>query len=165
MTKVIDTAKGRLIGHGFFFDELKAGDRFYTMGRTVTETDLVSFINLTWLTEEGFVTTEPESPHTIEGRFIPGCLIYVMAEGLITPTMNFTGQAFLHTELNHKAPVRVGDTIHAEVEITECRPASRGNRGLVRSLNKVINQRGETVLEYNPLRMMKGSPVYAASLR
>ena len=164
MTQAIETAKGRLIGHGFFFDQLKAGDRFYTMGRTVTETDLVSFINLSWLTEEGFVTTEPETPHTIQGRFIPGCLIYVMAEGLVTPTMNFTGQAFLHTELRHKAPVRVGDTIHVEVELTEVRAASKGNRGLVRAINQVINQRGELVLEYTPLRMMKGSPAYAARI-
>ncbi len=81
-----------------------------------------------------------------------------MAEGLLTPSMQFTGQAFLHTELDHKAPVIVGDTIHVEVEITDCRPTSRGNRGLVRSLNRVVNQRGDTVLEYTPLRMLKGSP-------
>ena len=158
MTQTIQTAKGRLVGHGFFFDQLSAGDRFYTMGRTVTETDLVSFVNLSWLNEEGFVSTEPETPHTIQGRFIPGCLIYIMAEGLMTPTMQFTGQAFLHTELHHKAPVVVGDTIHVEVEIVESRPASKGNRGLVRALNRVVNQRGETVLEYTPLRMLKGSP-------
>lgn len=158
MTQVIQTPKGRLVGHGFFFDQLKVGDCFYTMGRTVTETDLVSFINLSWLNEEGFVSTEPETPHTIQGRFIPGCLIYIMAEGLMTPTMQFTGQAFLHAELNHKAPVVVGDTIHVEVEILESRPTSKGNRGLVRAVNRVVNQRGETVLEYTPLRMLKGSP-------
>ena len=159
MTQTIITKKGRLIGHGFYFDQLNVGDLFYTMGRTVTETDLVTFINLSWLNEEGFVSTEPETPHTIQGRFIPGCMIYIMAEGLMTPTMQFTGQAFLHTELNHKGPVIVGDTIHVQVEITECRRTSKGNRGLVRALNRVVNQRGETVLEYTPLRMLKGIPV------
>jgi hypothetical protein len=158
LTQLMETAKGRLIGHGFYFDQLKVGDRFYTMGRTVTETDLVTFINLSWLNEEGFVSVVPETPHTIEGRFIPGCLIYIMAEGLLAPTMQFTGQAFLHTELDHKNPVSVGDTIHVEVEVTESRPTSKGNRGLVRSFNRVLNQHGETVLEYTPLRMMKGSP-------
>ena len=160
MTHAIDTgtAKGLLIGHGFFWDQLKPGMRFYTLSRTVTETDLVSFINLSWLNEEGFVSVVPETPHTIHGRFIPGCMIYIMAEGLMTPSMQFTGQAFLHTELNHKAPVIVGDTIHVEVEITEVRRTSKGNRGLVRALNRVVNQRGEVVLEYTPLRMLKGSP-------
>jgi hypothetical protein len=155
---MMDTAKGRLINHGFFFDQLKPGDRFYTMGRTVTETDLVSFVNLSWLNEEGFVSVEPETPHTIQGRFVPGVLVYAMAEGLLAPTMQMTGQAFLHTELNHKGPCVVGDTIHVEVEVTESRPASKGNRGLVRTFNRVVNQRGETVLEYTPLRLMKGSP-------
>jgi acyl dehydratase len=49
----------------------------------------------------------------------------------------------------------VGDTIHVEVEVTECRPTSKGDRGLARFNNKVLNQRGETVLEYNPLRLLK----------
>ncbi len=45
------------------------------MGRTITKTDLVGFINLSWLNEEGFVSVTPETPHTIQGRFIPGCMI------------------------------------------------------------------------------------------
>ena len=160
MTQAIDSGsgKGLLIGHGFFYDQLKPGFRFYTMSRTVTEADLVAFINLSWLNEEGFVSKVPESPHTIEGRFVPGCMIYIFAEGLITPSMQLTGQAFLHTELNHKAPVVVGDTIHVEVEITDVRRTSKGNRGLVRARNRVVNQSGVTVLEYTPLRMIKGSP-------
>lgn len=164
MTQTIEVTEGKgvLIGHGFYYDQLQPGFRFYTMGRTVTEADLVAFINLSWLNEEGFVSIAPETPHTIQGRFIPGCMIYIVAEGLITPSMQFTGQAFLHTVLDHKAPVVVGDTIHVEVEIVEVRRTSKGNRGLVRALNRVVNQRGETVLEYTPLRMIKGSPANAA---
>lgn len=153
-----NTDRGKLVGHGFFYDQLPIGFRFYTMGRTVTETDLVSFVNLSWMNEDGFVSVDPVGPHTIKGRFIPGCMIYIMAEGLLVPTMQFTGQAFLHTELDHKAPVVVGDTIHVECEIIENRRTSKGNRGLVRSVNRVLNQRGDLVLLYRPLRMMSGSP-------
>jgi acyl dehydratase len=39
--------------------------------------------------------------------------------------------------------------------VVEQRLASKGERGLVRFANQVINQRGETVLEYNPLRLLK----------
>jgi acyl dehydratase len=49
----------------------------------------------------------------------------------------------------------VGDTIHVEAEVTEARLTSKGDRGLVRFANQVVNQRGEAVLEYNPLRMLK----------
>ena len=160
MTQTIQSDQGRgfLIGRGYYYDELKPGTRFYTMGRTITEADLVNFVNLGWLIEDGFVSVIPETLLAFQGRVIPGCMIYVFSEGLLGPTMQFTGQAFLHTELNHKAPCRVGDTIHVEVEILESRRTSKGNRGIVRSRNRVLNQHGELLLEYNPLRMMKGSP-------
>jgi acyl dehydratase len=54
-----------------------------------------------------------------------------------------------------KGPTVVGDTIHVECEVTEHRLASKGDRGLVRFANKVVNQRAEVVLEYNPLRLLK----------
>ena len=44
----------------------------------------------------------------------------------------------------------------------ENRPASSGNRGLVRTRNEVVNQRDEVVLVYTPLRLVKGSPANAA---
>jgi acyl dehydratase len=39
--------------------------------------------------------------------------------------------------------------------VIEHRLAAKGERGLVRFANQVINQRGEVVLEYNPLRLLK----------
>jgi acyl dehydratase len=150
--------KGQQVGHGFFYDQLPVGHRFHTMGRTITEADLVSFVNLIWMTEEGFVNVVPDRQHTVKGRFIPGAMVYCFAEGLLVPTMQFTGQAFLGTELNHVGPTVVGDTIHVECEVIEMRRASKGNRGLVRTRNHVVNQRDEVVLIYTPLRLMSGSP-------
>ena len=54
-------------------------------------------------------------------------------------------------------PVVAGDTVHVEVTITEIRPTSKGGRGLVRTRNEIKNQRGETVIVYTPLRLLKGS--------
>ncbi len=150
--------KGIQIGHGYFYDQLPIGHRFHTMGRTITEADLVAFCNLIWMTEEGFVNIAPDRPHTLKGRFVPGALVYCFAEGLLVPSMQFTGQAFLGTELNHTGPTVVGDTIHVECEVIEMRRTSKGNRGLVRTRNHVVNQRDEVVLVYTPLRMMSGSP-------
>lgn len=158
VTKLGERDKGMQIGHGFFYDQLHLGFRFHSMGRTITEADLVGFCNLVWMTEEGFVNAVPDRPHTIKGRFVPGALVYCFAEGLLVPTMQFTGQAFLGTELNHTGPTVVGDTIHVECEVIEVRRTSKGNRGLVRTRNQVVNQRDEVVLIYTPLRMMSGSP-------
>ena len=144
----------QVVGRGFAFDDLKPGFRFRTHRRTIGEADVAAFINLTWLTEALFAVAD-DSARAIKGRPVPGALVYSFAEGLLLPTMQDTGLAFLNCTLDVKAPTVVGDTIHVECEVVEHRLTSKGDRGLVRFANKVVNQRGETVLEYNPLRLLK----------
>lgn len=146
----------KLLGMGMFWQDLAVGDRLRTVGRTLTETDLVNFVNLSWLTEELFTNTEDRESMAIAGRVVPGALVYSCAEGLLLPMMQGTGLAFLNATLDIKGPTFVGDTIHVECRVSELRATAKGNRGLVRTENQVINQKGETVLTYNPLRMMKG---------
>ena len=132
----------KLVGRGFSFEDLKPGFRFRTHRRTIAAADVAAFVNLAWLTEELF-TVEDDAGRAIKGRAV------------LLPTMQDTGLAFLNATLDVKAPTMVGDTIHVEAEVIEHRLASRGERGLVRFANKVVNQRGEVVLEYNPLRLLK----------
>ncbi len=146
----------KLLGLGLFWDDLSVGDRFRTAGRTLTETDLVNFVNLSWLAEELFTNIEDRKSMAIAGRVVPAALVYGCAEGLLLPMMQGTGLAFLNATLDVRGPTFVGDTIHVECTVSELRQTSKGNRGLVRTENLVINQRGETVLAYNPLRLMKG---------
>ena len=143
-----------IVGRGFYYEDLPAGFRFRSHRRTIAESDLAGFINLTWLTEELFAVAD-DSQRAIKGRPVPGALVYSFAEGLLLPTMQDTGLAFLNATLDVKGPTSVGDTIRVESEVTEARLTSKGDRGLVRFANKVLNQRSETVLEYNPLRMLK----------
>ncbi|HXR58489.1 MAG TPA: acyl dehydratase [Burkholderiales bacterium] len=143
-----------VVGRGFCYEDLKPGFRFRTHRRTIAESDLAGFVNLTWLTEELF-TVEDDAQRAIKGRPVPGALVYSFAEGLLLPTMQDTGLAFLNATIDVKGPTLVGDTIHVESEVTEARLTSKGDRGLVRFANKVVNQAGATVLEYNPLRMLK----------
>jgi acyl dehydratase len=140
----------KLVGRGFTFDELSVGFKFRTHRRTITEADLAAFINLSGLTEELFAVVEESRK-----RLVPGALVYSFAEGLLLPTMQDTGLAFLNATLDVKGPTLVGDTIHVECEVTERRLASKGDRGLVRFSNQVKNQKDEVVLAYNPLRLLK----------
>lgn len=147
-----------LVGTGFYFEELPVGRCFRTTGRTITETDLVNYINCVGLVEVLFTNAEfREKESDIKGRLAPGMLAYSFAEGLLVQaTMQHTGFAFLGMELKIENPVFVGDTIHVEVEITESRRSrSRPNRAIVRSHNRVVNQDGKVILTYTPLRMIK----------
>ena len=143
-----------IVGRGFCFEDVRVGFRFRTHRRTITEADLAAFVNTSWLTEELF-TVEDDASRARKGRAVPAALVYSVAEGLLLPTMQDTGLAFLNATLDVKGPTIVGDTIHVEAQVTEARLTSKGDRGLVRFANRVVNQRGETVLEYNPLRMLK----------
>jgi len=143
-----------VVGRGFSFEDLRLGFRFRTHRRTIAEADVAAFVNLCWLTEELFAVAD-DSRRAIKGRAVPAALVYSFAEGLLLPTMQDTGLAFLNASLDVRAPTVVGDTIHVECEVIEHRLASRGERGLVRFANKVLNQRGEIVLEYSPLRLLK----------
>jgi len=143
-----------IVGRGYCYEDLKVGFRFRTHRRTIAESDVANFVNLTWLTEELFAVAD-DSNRALKGRPVPGALVYSFAEGLLLPTMQDTGLAFLNATVDIKGPTIVGDTIYVESEVTEARLTSKGDRGLVRFANKVVNQRGETVLEYNPLRMLK----------
>ncbi len=146
------------VGLGFFWNDLAVGYRFKTVGRTVTEADITNFVNCTGMTEVLFTNLDFfEKRASIQGRPAPGALVSAFAEGLLVQaTMQETGLAFLNMELNVERPVLAGDTIHVECEVVEVRPTSKGNRGLVRTFNKIVNQRGEVVITYNPLRIMKG---------
>jgi len=147
------------IGGGFYWQDMTVGRSFKTRGRTITETDLSGFVSLSWLNEQLFTNSEyMAAQEAYTGQLAPGGMLYLFAEGLAAPTMEGTGMAFLGMELEVKGPSYVGDTVHLEIEVIEQRAASKGNRGLVRTRNSVINQKGETVLVYTPLRMMRGRP-------
>ena len=146
------------VGLGLFFEDLPVGRQFKTIGRTVTEADITNFVNCTGMVEVLFTNLEfLRAESDIKGRPAPGALVYTFAEGLLTQsTMQHTGFAFLHMELDIKGPVVAGDTIHVECEVVEARLSkSRPGRGLVRTRNRVVNQRGEMVQIYTPLRMVK----------
>jgi len=147
------------LGLGFTWEELSPGQRFRTLNRTVTETDLVLFTGVTGMLETIFTdrTFAAEKGGAIQGQFVPAALTYSLIEGLLCQSMiQGTGLAMLELNKRILAPVRVGDTVPGEIEITSVRPTSKGNRGIVVSRIDVKNQKGEVVITYEATRMLAG---------
>jgi acyl dehydratase len=146
---------------GLYFDELKEGDKLTTYQRTVSETDIVNFVNMVGLTEELFASVDYVEKKSMFGkRIAPGALTFGLAEGLTIQLgwLRETAMAFLGLEgLRIPAPVFVNDTIHVEIEIVGVRATKKGDRGVVTAFHTVKNQRGETVMNYTVSRMVKGS--------
>src|SRR5260370_9696985 len=149
------------VGLGFCFEDLPVGRQFKANGRTVNEADISNFVNCTGMVEVLFTNLEFLAHESdIKQRLAPAALVYAFAEGLLVQsTMQHTGFAFLHMELNVENPVFAGDTIHAECEVAEARRSkSRTDRGLVRTHIRVIRQDGTIALTYTRLRMIKCQP-------
>ena len=145
------------MGLGLPFEEWTVGRRFKTVGRTVTETDITNFVCVTGMLEVLFTDLDYlEKQSLIKGRLAPGALVYAFAEGLLLQAvMQHTGLAFLGAEITVQKPVLAGDTIHVRCTVTDARATSKPGRGIVKALNEVVNQRGETVLVYTATRMVK----------
>lgn len=150
----------KTVGIGFYWNDLKVGDRFRTLNRTITEPDIVNFIGVTGMVETLFTDLTFSGHHgALKGRVVPAACTYAIIEGLLCQaTMQTTGLALLEIEKKVLKPVFAGDTVHAEVEVTAVRPTREGNRGIVTTTNDILNQHGETVITYRAVRMMAGRP-------
>jgi 3-hydroxybutyryl-CoA dehydratase len=146
------------LGLGFTWEQLSPGQRFRTINRTLTETDLVLFTGMTGMLETIFIDrTFASEKGAIKGQFVPAALTYSLIEGLLCQSMiQGTGLAMLELKQQIRAPVRVGDTVHGEIEIVSVRPTSKANRGIVASRIEVKNQRDEVVMTYEATRMLAG---------
>lgn len=144
------------LGRGFVWQDLEVGQRFRTFRRTITEADLVGFINVTGMLEAIFIDATYEGK-AMGGRAVPGALTYTLIEGFILQSMiQGTGLAMLELHQKILAPVVVGDTIDAMVEVVSIRPTSKSGRAVVKSSIAVFNQRDECVMTYDATRLLAG---------
>ena len=146
---------------GITFEGFHAGDRFATGRRTITEHDIMQFVGLVGLTEPLFLDLEYIRKETLFGeRIAPGSLTFGMAEGLTVQTgiIHGTGLAFVGIDsMKLFGPVKVNDTIQVDIEVLDTKPVPARGGGIVRYRHWVKNQRGETVMEYDVVRLIRGS--------
>lgn len=147
--------------NGLHFEDLEVGSTRTSLGRTVTETDVVNFVALTNMYEPLFADIEYITNDSLfKRRIAPGALTYGLAEGLILQmgVLHGTGLAFLGAEFSTPAPVFVGDTLHVIQEVVDKRETSKPDRGVVTFRETVRNQRGEDVLIRTIKRLVLRSP-------
>lgn len=143
---------------GIPFEKWAVGQLLETLRRTVSETDIVNYVNTVGYTESLFLdmTYLREKGHP--RRMAPALLTVSLADALIIQTGSYCDYAvaLLGVDgLAARALVYEGDTLRVEVEVTKVQPSTtRPDRGVVTSHQKVINQEGVIVLEYDVKRMV-----------
>ena len=129
--------------------------------RTLSETDIVNFVNLVGLHEPPFIDMEwvAKMPESHNRRFAPAPLLISLGMGLVaTSIMNVTGaigereglgafHGMIGVEAAVKRPAFPGDTLQVELEAAVDRKTSRGQT-IVALRHLVKNQRDELVVDF-----------------
>jgi acyl dehydratase len=135
---------------GWYFDQFSAGQKITSPGRTVTESDIVSFAGLSGDYNQIHVDAEYSKSSPFGQRIAHGLLGLAIASGLAVQTgvMEGTVVAFREiTEWKFVKPVFIGDTIHVEMEVLETKEIRRIGAGAVIISMNVLNQDGVTVMK------------------
>ena len=146
-----------------YFEDLQIGDKDITAGRTITEADIVNFAGLSGDFNAIHVDDDFAKGTFFKKRIAHGLLVLSVGSGLFTQSeMNISIKANLIALMEIKwrflKPVFVGDTVHLEVEVTEKRETSKGDRGIVVMRRTVINQNGEAVQQGDATLMLRRKP-------
>jgi acyl dehydratase len=145
-----------------FFDDWRVGESLETMGRTIGEAEIAQFVALGGFYEELFINQEYMAKSgPFPTRIAPGAFTFALSEGLIilTGCIHRVGLALLSVEqMNFRRPLLAGDTIHVVVKVTEVRPTSKPDRGIVTFAHSIVNQRDEVIMECIVKRMLRRRP-------
>lgn len=132
---------------GKFFEEFVVGDRYRADGRTVTDADIVLFAGLIGANSPQFLNEEYGRTSALGSRVAPGPLVLSLALAASEPLLAGTLIALVAVDnVRYHAVVRPGDTVTGETEIASTRISRNPGRGVVQFRDRLVNQRGETVL-------------------
>jgi acyl dehydratase len=146
---------------GLYWEEWEVGKSFTTAARTITETDIVNFAGISGDYNPLHINEEYCKKTQFGTRIAHGPLIYAVAAGLLFQLHLYddTLIAFLGFEsLKFTKPVKINDTIYAKVTVTEVSETSKPDRGVMKRLLQVYNQRDEVVQEGVQAFLMKRKP-------
>lgn len=139
------------------FDGYKVDELYETHARTVTETDIVSFVYLIGLFEPLFIDMEFAKSKSLFGkRIAPGTLTFSLAEGLMAQSgLLQGGMALLAiTKLRLPKPLYCGDTLKVQIKVLSKRETSKPDRGVITFSHRGITSDGASVIEYEATRMI-----------
>ena len=107
--------------NGYYFDELAVGQTA-SYAKTVTDADIVLFAGVSGDTNPVHINAEYAATTFFKTRIAHGMLSAGFISTVFGTKLPGPGAIYLSQTLNFKAPVRIGDTVVAKVELTELIP-------------------------------------------
>ena len=145
---------------GMYFEELEVGQKIFSVGRTITETDVVNFAGISGDYNQIHTDQTHAEEQGFKQRVAHGLLILSTASGLAVQTgfMEGTVIAFRDLDTKFSAPVFFGDTIHVVLEISELKALPKLGGGQVKIKVAIRNQNGKAVQKGIWTMLIKSKP-------
>lgn len=134
--------------HDRWFDDYEVGEHRTSVGRTITETDIVMHAGQTGDFFPHHMDAEWTATQPFGQRIAHGTLIMSIAVGMTAGDINPQAMSYGYDRIRFIAPVFIGDTITVKAQISDKtdHPRRPQELGYVKELVTVVNQRDETVL-------------------
>ena len=140
-----------------YFDDVEVGQHWESLGRTITEADIVNFAGLSGdfnpihLDHQFALSTPFRRP------IAHGVLVQSIGTGLTlyAPPMR-TLAMLAFREWYFREPVFIGDTIHVRSEVLNKEERGRGKRGIITWQRQIVKQDGKIVQEGISVTMVEG---------
>ena len=131
-----------------WFEDYAVGESRTTLGRTITEADIVLHAGQTGDFFPHHMDAEWMATQPAGQRIAHGTLILAVAVGMTATDINPQSMSYGYDRIRFIGLVFIGDTITVTAEITETSQHRKkpDELGYVHELVTVTNQRGETVL-------------------
>lgn len=127
---------------GKSINEINIGDKA-SFEKTISETDIYLFAGITGDLNPAHINQVESEKTMFKGRIAHGILVSGLISTVLGMYLPGPGTIYLGQELKFLAPVRMGDTIRAEVEVIE--KIDEKNR--IKLKTQCINQDGKVVIE------------------
>lgn len=122
--------------------ELQLGDRDH-FEKTISEADVYMFAGISGDTNPAHLSESYAAQTPFKTRIAHGMLSAGLISAVIGTRLPGPGSIYLGQELRFNKPVRIGDTIRADVEVLETRPGKR----VIKLKTSCTNQDGDVVLD------------------
>jgi acyl dehydratase len=123
------------------FGELAVGDRFVTTARTVGESDILEFADLTGDAHPQHVDPEWAAGSRFGEQIAHGLLVLSFAVGLLPLDPERVVALRRMGDAVFKQPVKIGDALHVEGDISRTQELD-SEHGLVEARLRILNQHG-----------------------
>ena len=138
-----------------YFEDYETGSVRETLGRTITETDIVVHAGHSGDFYPHHMDAEWCKTQPFGQRIAHGTMIFTIAVGLTATEVNPEAFSYGYDRLRFIRPVFIGDTIRVRVTIKEKRDFKSPESGIVVELCEAFNQNGQVVLACEHLLVVK----------